>query len=104
MDDQEGKNCCETCKNLVYVATTIGQLQHSENLKPTFLDTFKWAIQPVFPETVTFVSNLKIFGLLSLLELVLHCHGICTTSYLFPDSMCNTPQKPFSLNTVCQRL
>ena len=43
------------CENLVYVATTIGQLQHTEYLKPTFLDTFKWAIRPVFPETVTIV-------------------------------------------------
>ena len=41
------------CENLVCVATTIGQLQHTEYLKPTFLDTFKWAIIPVFPETVT---------------------------------------------------
>ena len=48
------RNCCETCENLVCVATTIGQLQHSEYVKPTFLDTFKWAIRPVFPETVTF--------------------------------------------------
>ena len=47
------RNCCETCENLVCVATTIGQLQHTEYLKPTFLDTFKWAIRPVFPETVT---------------------------------------------------
>ena len=49
------RNCCETCENLVCVATTIGQLQHTEYLKPTFLDTFKWAIRPVFPETVTIV-------------------------------------------------
>ena len=48
------RNCCETCENLVCVATTIGQLQHTEYLKPTFLDTFKWAIRPVFPETVTY--------------------------------------------------
>ena len=47
------RKCCEACENLVCVATTIGQLQHSEYLKPTFLDTFKWAIRPVFPETVT---------------------------------------------------
>ena len=46
-------NCCKTCENLVRVATTIGKLQHSEYLKPTFLDTFKWVIRPVFPETVT---------------------------------------------------
>ena len=51
------RNCCETCENLVCVATTIGQLQHTEYLKPTFLDTFKWAIRPVFPETVTFIVN-----------------------------------------------
>ena len=48
------RNCCETCENLVCVATTIGQLQHTEYLKPTFLDTFKWAIRPIFPETVTY--------------------------------------------------
>ena len=48
------RHCCETCENLVCVTTTIGQLQHSEYLKPTFLDTFKWAIRLVFPETVTF--------------------------------------------------
>ena len=30
-----------------------------------------------------FVCDFKIFGLLSLLELVLHCHGTCTTSYLY---------------------
>ena len=48
--------CCETCENLVCVATTIGQLQHSEYLKPMFLDTFKWAIRPVFPEAVTINS------------------------------------------------
>ena len=53
------RNCCETCENLVCVATTIGQLQHTEYLKPTFLDTFKWAIRPVFPETVTFVFTLN---------------------------------------------
>ena len=49
-------NWCETCENLVRVATTIGQLQHTEYLKPTFLDTFKWAIRPVFPETVTYTD------------------------------------------------
>ena len=54
------RNCCETCENLVCVATTIGQLQHTEYLKPTFLETFKWAIRPVFPETVTYVV---IYGL-----------------------------------------
>ena len=48
------RNCCETCENLVSVATTIGQLHHTEYLKPTFLDTFKWAIRLVFPETVTY--------------------------------------------------
>ena len=52
------RNCCETCENLVCVATTIGQLQHTEYLKPTFLDTFKWAIRPVFPETVTYVNDI----------------------------------------------
>ena len=52
------RNCCETCENLVCVATTIGQLQHKEYLKPTFLDTFKWAIRPVFPETVTYHDKL----------------------------------------------
>ena len=52
------RNCCETCENLVCVATTIGQLQHTEYLKPTFLDTFEWAIRPVFPETVTYVINM----------------------------------------------
>ena len=30
-----------------------------------------------------FVGDFKFFGLLSLLELVLHCHGACTTSYLY---------------------
>ena len=50
------RNCCKTCENLVCVATTIDQLQHTEYLKPTFLDTFKWAIKPVFPETVTFIA------------------------------------------------
>ena len=50
---RKARNCCETCENLVCVPTTIGQLQHTECLKPTFLDTFKWAIRPVFPETVT---------------------------------------------------
>ena len=44
------RNCCETCENLVCVATTIGQLQHTEYLKPTFLDTFKWAIRPRFSQ------------------------------------------------------
>ena len=29
------------------------------------------------------VSEFKIFGLLSLLERVLYCHGTCTTSYLY---------------------
>ena len=29
------------------------------------------------------VSEFKIFGLLSLLERVLHCHSMCTTSYLY---------------------
>ena len=54
------RNCCETCENLVCVATTIGQLQHTEYLKPTFLDdTFKWAIRPVFPETVTYMLNVS---------------------------------------------
>ena len=42
------------CENLVCVATTTGQLQQSEYLKPTFLDTFKWAIRLVFSETVTY--------------------------------------------------
>ena len=51
------RNCCETCENLVRVAATIGQLQHTEYLKPTFLDTFKWAIRPVFPETVTYCDS-----------------------------------------------
>ena len=51
---REVRNCCKTCENLVCVATTIGQLQHSEYLKPTFLDTFRWAIRLVFPEIVTF--------------------------------------------------
>ena len=49
------RNCCETCENLVCVATTIGQLQHSEYLKLTFLDTFEWTIRQVFPATVTLV-------------------------------------------------
>ena len=49
------RNCCKTCENLVCIATTIGQLQHFQYLKPTFLDTFKSAIRPVFPETVTYV-------------------------------------------------
>ena len=52
------RNCCKTCENLVCVATTIGQLQHTEYLKPTFLDTFKWAIRLVFPETVTIYTTL----------------------------------------------
>ena len=54
------RNCCETCENLVCVATTIGQLQHTEYLKPTFLDTFKWAMRPVFPETVTYLFYVKL--------------------------------------------
>ena len=41
-------------ENLVGVAGTIGQLQHTESLKLMFLDTFKWAIRPVFPETATY--------------------------------------------------
>ena len=45
------------CENLVCVAATIGQLQHSEYLKPTFLDTFKWTIRPIFPETVTILEK-----------------------------------------------
>ena len=45
------------CENLVCVATTIGQLQHSEYLKPAFLDTFKWAIRLIFPETVTYMEG-----------------------------------------------
>ena len=45
------------CENLVCVANTIGQLQHSEYLKPMFLDTFKWAIRLVFSETVTFLCT-----------------------------------------------
>ena len=48
------RNCCKMCENLVCVATTTGQLQHSEYLKLTFLDTFKWAMRSVFPEPVTF--------------------------------------------------
>ena len=48
------RNCCKTCENLACVATIIGQLQHTEYLKPTFLDTSKWAIRPVFLETVTY--------------------------------------------------
>ena len=41
------RNCCETCENLVCIATTIGQLQHSEYLKSTFLDTLngRWFSQ-----------------------------------------------------------
>ena len=50
------RNCCKTCENLVCIATTIDQLQHSEYLKPMFLNTFKWAIRPVFPETVTIIG------------------------------------------------
>ena len=30
-----------------------------------------------------FASEFNIFGLLSLLERVLHCHGTCNTSYLY---------------------
>ena len=56
------RNCCETCENLVCVATTIGQLQHTEDLKPMFLDTFKWAIRPVFPETVTYIYIFKFYS------------------------------------------
>ena len=56
----------KTCENLVCVATTIGQLQHSEYLKPVFLDTFKWAIRPVFPETVTnYLPPLTLFNKLN---------------------------------------
>jgi len=41
-------------ENLVHIATTIGKLQHLEYLKSAFLDTYKWAITLVFPETVTY--------------------------------------------------
>jgi len=57
-------HCCKTCENLVHIATTTGKLQHLENLKPAFLDTCRWAIRPVFPETVTntvFYHNYGIF-------------------------------------------
>ena len=50
------------CENVVCVATTTGQLQYFEYLKPMFLDTFKWAIRPVFPETVTYLVVIPIFG------------------------------------------
>jgi len=45
--------CCKTCEILVHIATTIGKLQHLEYLKLAFLDTCRWAIRLVFPETAT---------------------------------------------------
>ena len=51
MDALEGK---ELCGNLVHIASTIGELQHTKYLKPAFLDTFKYAIRPVFPDWVTY--------------------------------------------------
>ena len=36
-------NVCKMCEILVRIATTIDKPQQSEYLKPTFLDTFKWA-------------------------------------------------------------
>ena len=35
------RNWCKTCENLVHIASTIGELQHTKYLKPAFLDTFK---------------------------------------------------------------
>ena len=47
MDDLEGNKVLQICENLVHVATIIGKLQHSEYLKPAFLDTIRWAIRPL---------------------------------------------------------
>ena len=85
------RNCCETCENLVCVATTIGQLQHTGYLKPTFLDTFKWAIRPVFPETVTYI-DLDAYNLIDLLQLqkakylYITIIGVIQSVKLFDDS------------------
>ena len=35
------KNWCKTCENLVHIASTIDELQHTTYLKPVFLNTFK---------------------------------------------------------------
>ena len=32
------------CDNLVHIASTISELQHTKHLKPAFLDTFKYTI------------------------------------------------------------
>ena len=59
------------CENLVHVASSIGELQHTRYLKPEFLDTFK---RLVFPDWATYtVSELFIITV----------QGHLYTKYLF---------------------
>ena len=37
----------------MHVAAFIGELQHFENLKPSYLSTCKWAISPILSDQVT---------------------------------------------------
>ena len=85
------------CENLVCVAITIGQLQHIEYLIPTFLDTFKWAIRPVFPETVTYY--------ILLLYVVIFYKNVATTmSNLLNEANKESFLQPQNVSVICSVL
>ena len=44
---------------MVGVTSAIGELQHTEFLKPLFLYALKWAISPVLSDQVTYCAGQK---------------------------------------------
>ena len=38
----------------MHIAAFIGKLQHFENLKPSYLSTYKWVISPILSDQVTY--------------------------------------------------
>ena len=59
------------------VTFATGELQHTEFLKPSFLDALKWAIRPVLSDQVTYVN-------LYLLHIyVCFCSSVFVCIYVF---------------------
>ena len=52
------RNKYKTCKNLVGITLAIGELRHTEFLKPSFLYALKWAISLVLSDEVTYCMHI----------------------------------------------
>ena len=52
----------------MHVAAFIGELQHYENFKPSYLSTGKWAISPFLSDQVTYkIDRIATWQILSLI-------------------------------------